>query len=117
MELALAQREAEQRAKAAAAVTTEGAAAKAAAAVVEAPKKDPFFRGYDERVEAVLRSVEVLRLKGVDKLEARALMEYWAASGMLRATVDEKAVTEKWTLAGSGILGEMERAALLTMRV
>jgi small subunit ribosomal protein S29 len=36
---------------------------------------------------------------------------------MLRATVDEKAVTEKWTLAGSGILGEMERAALLTMRV
>ncbi|KAH6847492.1 mitochondrial ribosomal death-associated protein 3-domain-containing protein [Chaetomium sp. MPI-CAGE-AT-0009] len=99
MELALAQREAEAR---------EGA---------EVPQKDPFFRGYDDRVEAVLRSVRVLRVGGVDKREARALMEYWAASGMLRATVDEKTVTEKWTLAGSGVLGEMERATLLTMRI
>ncbi|KAK3300830.1 mitochondrial ribosomal death-associated protein 3-domain-containing protein [Chaetomium fimeti] len=104
MELALAQREAEAR---------RGAGA----AGVEVPQKDPFFRGYDDRVEAVLRSVRVLRVAGVDKLEARALMEYWAASGMLRATVDEKTVTEKWTLAGSGVLGEMERAALLTMRI
>ncbi|KAK4240776.1 mitochondrial ribosomal death-associated protein 3-domain-containing protein [Achaetomium macrosporum] len=102
MELSLAQREAEQT------------AGKEAA---EVPQKDPFFRGYDDRVEAVLRSVQVLRLGGVSKLEARALMEYWAASGMLRATVDEKTVTEKWTLAGSGVLGEMERAALLTMRI
>ncbi|EAQ92840.1 hypothetical protein CHGG_01075 [Chaetomium globosum CBS 148.51] len=99
MELALAQREAEAKAGA------------------EVPQKDPFFRGYDDRVEAVLRSVRVLRVAGVDKREARALMEYWAASGMLRATVDEKAVTEKWTLAGSGVLGEMERAALRTMRI
>jgi small subunit ribosomal protein S29 len=100
MELALAQREVEQAKRG-----------------EEVPQKDPFFRGYDDRVEAVLRSVQVLRLGGVSKLEARALMEYWAASGMLRATVDEKAVTEKWTLAGSGVLGEMERAALLTMRI
>ncbi|KAK4157845.1 mitochondrial ribosomal death-associated protein 3-domain-containing protein [Chaetomidium leptoderma] len=105
MELALAQREAEQSNK------------EKEKTDVEVPKKDPFFRGYDDRVEAVLRSVQVLRLKGIDKLEARALMEYWAASGMLRAMVDEKTVTEKWTLAGSGVLGEMERAALLTMRV
>ncbi|KAK4128932.1 mitochondrial ribosomal protein [Parathielavia appendiculata] len=110
MELALAQREAEQaRAEAQANGLDPNA--------VEVPQKDPFFRGYDDRVEAVLRSVQVLRVRGVDKLEARALMEYWAASGMLRATVDEKTVTEKWTLAGSGVLGEMERAALLTMRI
>jgi small subunit ribosomal protein S29 len=102
MELALAQREAEQRAR---------------HAEVPVPQKDAFFRGYDERVEAVLKSVQVLRVGGVDKLEARAVMEYWAASGMLRATVDERTVTEKWTLAGSGVLGEMERATLLTMRV
>lgn len=116
MELALAQREAEAEA-AAKAKASEGAAEGAAAAAVEVPQKDPFFRGYDDRVEAVLRSVRVLRVSGVDKREARALMEYWAASGMLRATVDEKTVTEKWTLAGSGVLGEMERAALLTMRI
>ncbi|KAL2131666.1 hypothetical protein VTI74DRAFT_4762 [Chaetomium olivicolor] len=103
MELSLAQREAEQ--------------AKATDPTVEIPQKDPFFRGYDERSEAVLKSVQVLRLRGVSKLEARSLMEYWAASGMLRATVDEKTVTEKWALAGSGVLGEMERAALLTMRI
>lgn len=100
MELALAQREAEQ-----------------AGAADAKPQPDPYFRGYDERVEAVLRSVQVLRLRGVSKLEARAVMEYWAASGMLRATVDEKTVSEKWTLGGSGVLGEMERAALLTMRL
>ena len=99
MELALSQREAEQ------------------ARAADVPKADPFFRGYDERVEAVLRSVQVLRLGGISKLEARAVMEYWAASGMLRAAVDETTVTEKWTLAGSGVLGEMERAALLTMRI
>ncbi|KAJ4296119.1 hypothetical protein N0V88_004821 [Collariella sp. IMI 366227] len=99
MELALSQREAEQ---------TEGA---------EVPKKDPFLRTYDDRSEAVLRAVQVLRLKGISKREARGLMEYWAASGMLRASVDDKAVTEKWTLAGSGVLGEMERATLLTMRL
>lgn len=99
MELALSQREAEQ------------------SKAPEVPKKDPFFRGYDERTEAVLSGVQVLRLKGVSKREARGLMEYWAASGMLRAAVDEKAVTEKWTLAGSGVLGEMERATLLTMRM
>jgi small subunit ribosomal protein S29 len=127
MELALAQREAEAaiaqaqaKAKASEGAVTKGAATAATTATVatvEVPQKDPFFRGYDDRVEAVLRSVRVLRVGGVDKREARALMEYWAASGMLRATVDEKTVTEKWTLAGSGVLGEMERAALLTMRI
>ncbi|KXX78707.1 hypothetical protein MMYC01_204566 [Madurella mycetomatis] len=99
MELALSQREAEQ--------------AKAA----EVPKRDPFFRGYDDRVEAALRSVDVLRVNGASKLEARSLMEYWAASGVLRATVDEKLVAEKWALGGNGVLGEMERAALLTMKI
>ncbi|KAK3939682.1 mitochondrial ribosomal death-associated protein 3-domain-containing protein [Diplogelasinospora grovesii] len=98
LELALLQREAEQN-------------------KTEVPKKDPFFRGYDERVDAVLKSVQVLRLDRVSKAEARAVMEYWAASGVLRATVDEATVSEKWTLGGNGVLGEMERAALLTMRL
>jgi small subunit ribosomal protein S29 len=101
MELALAQREAEQ----------------AGAAPADVPQREPFLRGYDDRVEAVLRSVDVMRLAGIGKTETRSLMEYWAASGMLRTTVDEKAVTEKWSLSGSGILGELERATLLTMRL
>ncbi|KAK0624692.1 mitochondrial ribosomal protein [Bombardia bombarda] len=97
MELALAQREAEQ-----------------SKSVVPAPEA---FVKYDERVAAALRTVQVMRLKGVSKLEARSLMEYWAASGVFRTTVDEAVVTEKWTLGGSGILGEIERAALMTMRL
>ena len=43
-------------------------------------------------------------------------MEYWAQSGVLRAQVDERTVTEKWSLAGNGIIGEIERGALL-MRI
>ena len=101
LDLALAQRLAEQAGKPAA----------------EIPKRDPYFRGYDDRVEHALRNVQVLPLRGVSKLEARALMEYWAASGMYKEVVDERAVAAKWALAGSGLVGEMERAALLTMRM
>jgi len=39
-------------------------------------------------------------------------MEYWAQSGVFRGQVDEKTVTEKWALAGNGIVGEIERGAL-----
>ncbi len=77
---------------------------------------EPYFRGYDERVAAALRTVEVLALRGVSKTEARALLEYWAASGVLRERVDEQAVTAAWMLGGSGVVGEMERAALLSLR-
>ena len=45
-------------------------------------------------------------------MEARALMEYWAQSGVLRQRVDEKTVTAKWALAGNGVVGELERGAL-----
>jgi small subunit ribosomal protein S29 len=75
-------------------------------------KKDPFERKYDERAEKAMNGVEVLRLKGLSKVEARGLMEYWAASGVLRSRVDEGSVAEKWALAGNGIVGEIERGAL-----
>ncbi|KAI1143226.1 mitochondrial ribosomal protein [Hypoxylon sp. FL0543] len=80
------------------------------------PERDPFFAKYDERVFDALKGVKVLNVSGVSKPEARSLMEYWAASGILRMRVDEKNVSEKWTLAGSGILGEMERVALYDVR-
>ncbi|KAI1075731.1 mitochondrial ribosomal protein [Whalleya microplaca] len=81
------------------------------------PQRDPFYRFYDERVFGALEGVKVLEARGVSKAEARALMEYWAASGMLRLRVDEKNVSEKWTMAGGGVLAEMERVALFDTRV
>lgn len=81
------------------------------------PARDPFYTKYDERVFASLKGVEVLDIKGISKNEARALMEYWAASGVLRMRVDERSVSERWTLAGNGVLGEMERASLYAVRL
>jgi small subunit ribosomal protein S29 len=78
----------------------------------EVTKKDPYERKYDERVEAALKNVEVMRLGGLSKEEARGLMEYWAKSGVLRQTINEGVVTEKWALAGNGIVGEIARGAL-----
>lgn len=82
----------------------------------KAPVKEPYGKGYDERVEKALEKVDVIQLKSVSRSEARSLMEYWAASGLLRAAVDEKTVAEKWMVGGNGNVGEMEKAALLTMR-
>jgi len=79
-------------------------------------KRDPYEKKYDERADRVLKGLEILQLKGLSKVEARGLMEYWAKSGMLRSRVDEKTVTEKWAVAGNGIIGEIERNALM-MRI
>ncbi|KAI4598458.1 37S ribosomal protein S23 mitochondrial [Pestalotiopsis sp. 9143b] len=91
--------------------------AAAAQAKQPIPARDPFYSKYDERVFASLKGVEVFDIKGISKNEARALMEYWAASGVLRMRVDERSVSERWTLAGNGILGEMERASLYAVRL
>ena len=78
----------------------------------EITSRDPFEKSYDVRADAVLKKLEVMRLKGLSKREARGLMEYWAKSGVLRSKVDEESVTEKWTLAGNGVVGEIQRTAL-----
>jgi small subunit ribosomal protein S29 len=77
----------------------------------EVTKMDPWAK-IDLRAYESLQAARVMRLKGLSKAEARGLMEYWAASGLLRQRVDERTVTEKWTLAGHGIVGEIERGAL-----
>lgn len=82
----------------------------------EITKRDPFEKNYDDRVDKVLKGLEVMKLKGLSKAEARGLMEYWAKSGVLRSRVDERSVTEKWAVAGNGIIGEIERNAL-AMRI
>lgn len=83
----------------------------------EIPKPDPYERKYDERVYELLKNSYVLRIGGVSKDEGRALMEYWGASGMLRSVLNTNTVTEKWALGGHGIVGEMERVSLMTMRM
>ncbi|KAJ2894871.1 uncharacterized protein MKZ38_007120 [Zalerion maritima] len=83
----------------------------------ELPKREPYCREYDERVDEVLREAEILKVGGINKKEARAIMEYWAASGMYRHKVDERRVTETWSLGGHGIIGEMERASLRNSRI
>jgi small subunit ribosomal protein S29 len=81
------------------------------AAGQELTKPDP-WTNLDKRSYNSLQKAEVLKLDGLTKPEARGLMEYWAASGVLRAAVTEKMVAEKWTLAGHGVIGEIERGAL-----
>ncbi len=78
----------------------------------EITQKNPFEKGYDPKAEKAMTGVEVMRLRGLSKREARGLMEYWAKSGVLRSKVDEETVAEKWALAGNGVVGEIQRAAL-----
>ncbi|KAF2196236.1 hypothetical protein GQ43DRAFT_485120 [Delitschia confertaspora ATCC 74209] len=75
------------------------------------PEWNP-YKVVDMRVMECLRNMEVLRSNGLSKEEARAIMEYYAASGMLRAKVDAPFVSERWTLAGQGNIGELERASV-----
>ncbi|KAL8790728.1 MAG: hypothetical protein Q9195_006206 [Heterodermia aff. obscurata] len=76
---------------------------------------NPFF-AYDKRVMDIFEGphdrVEVQRLHGLSKEEAKGLMEYWARSGILRQNVDERLVGEKWSLSGGGIVGELERGCV-----
>ena len=91
-----------------------------------APSADPYnpspatpnpFYSYDQRVMDIFEGpnggqVEVQRLPGLSKEEAKGLMEYWAKSGILRQDVDERLVGEKWSLSGGGIVGELERGCI-----
>ena len=60
-----------------------------------------------------LAGVGVLRLRGLSKDEARAVMDYYAKSGMMRHTANETLLGEKWTLSGGGIIGELERNSVM----
>lgn len=57
--------------------------------------------------EDILR---VQKLGGLDRNETRGFMEYFARSGLLRESVNEKWVSERWSLSGGGIIGELEKA-------
>ncbi|KAL5121956.1 hypothetical protein ACEQ8H_000172 [Pleosporales sp. CAS-2024a] len=82
------------------------------------PEWNPYKR-VDGRVMDVLKDLvsgnedfDVIELGGLTKEEARAIMEYYAQSGLLRHQVNESLVSEKWTLAGMGNIGELERTSV-----
>lgn len=83
----------------------------------EIPTPDPYERKYDERVYESLKNVHVMRIEGMSVPETTTLMEYWGASGLLRSTITSNLVKEKWSLAGHGNVGELERATLKTMHM
>ena len=79
------------------------------------PQWNP-YKHVDARVMEALKDLhtsgnafDVINVGGLTKDEARAIMEYYAESGLLRAQVNEGFVSEKWTLAGMGNIGELER--------
>lgn len=66
----------------------------------------------DDRVVATMRSVDVMRVKGFSREETRIMLEYYAKSGMLRSTVTDMLVNERWTVSGGGIIAELERGSV-----
>ncbi|KAL8767270.1 MAG: hypothetical protein Q9209_006196 [Squamulea sp. 1 TL-2023] len=96
----------------------EGPITTRAGQLIPQKERNPFMR-YDERILKTLRKgggVQVQRLQGLAKEEARGLMEYWAKNGMVRERVSEGFVCEKWAVSGGGVVGELERA-VVRMRV
>ncbi|OAA69554.1 Ribosomal protein S23/S29, mitochondrial [Cordyceps fumosorosea ARSEF 2679] len=83
----------------------------------EVPVPDPYLRGYDDRVYDALKNCHVMRLEGVSHDEARALMEYWGASGLVRGVLSTELVAQKWALGGHGNIGEMERVVLQNLKM
>ena len=79
----------------------------------DTPQWDPWVK-VDQRTIDILNGVDVWQIKGLSREEARSIMEYYAKSGMLRQTVNDNLVGEKWTLSGGGIIGELEKGTVKT---
>ena len=77
------------------------------------PVWDPWVK-VDQRSIDCIEGVDVWEVKGLSRDEARSIMEYYAKSGMLRQTVNDSLVGEKWTLSGGGIIGELEKGTVRT---
>ncbi|KAL4968056.1 mitochondrial 37S ribosomal protein mS29 [Aspergillus stella-maris] len=54
-------------------------------------------------------ALTVQNIGGLTKDEARGFLEYFARSGLLRETVSDEWASEKWTLSGGGVIGELEK--------
>lgn len=82
------------------------------------PQWDPYTAADARTMEALKdladskANLDVLEVGCLSKEEAKSIMEYYAESGMLRRQIDDSFVTEKWSLAGMGNIGELERASV-----
>lgn len=109
------------------AIRLAGSSASSAAAASTAPsasqkgvaKTDPLtydpespYEARDPRVLAALRGVPIIRLQGFSRDEIRAVMEYYAKSGMMPERVTDGFVNESWCLSGGGVVKELERIAM-----
>ncbi|OJJ66726.1 hypothetical protein ASPBRDRAFT_137282 [Aspergillus brasiliensis CBS 101740] len=87
----------------------------------EFPQPDPYLNA-DKRVLAVFNdsastkspvpkdgSLELQTIGGLTRDEAQGFMEYFARSGLLRENITDAWVGEKWSLAGGGVIGELEK--------
>lgn len=84
----------------------------------DVPEWDP-YKKVDPRVMEALKDLnsdssdlEIINVGGLSKDEARSIMEYYAESGMLRHQVNDGFVSERWSLAGMGNIGELERVSV-----
>ncbi|KAE8351595.1 mitochondrial ribosomal death-associated protein 3-domain-containing protein [Aspergillus coremiiformis] len=88
------------------------------ASAPEFPQADPYSKA-DKRVIDAFDSakptiakegiLELQTLGGLTRDEARGFMEYFARSGLLREKINDAWVGEKWSLAGGGVIGELEK--------
>ncbi|KAJ5683030.1 hypothetical protein N7462_006195 [Penicillium macrosclerotiorum] len=53
--------------------------------------------------------LELQTLGGLTRDETRGYLEYFARSGLLREEVNDLWVSEKWSLSGGGVIGELEK--------
>lgn len=84
----------------------------------EFPHADPYSHA-DQRVIDALDSpkpsvakeemLQLQTLAGLTRDEARGFLEYFARSGILQENINDEWVGEKWSLAGGGVIGELEK--------
>ena len=70
------------------------------------------YQNVDQRVLDLFRGGEdtqVQELSGLTQYEAKGLLEYYARSGILKETLTDTKISEKWTLSGGGIVGELTK--------
>lgn len=79
------------------------------------PDSDEFplpapYQKVDSNVLSLLdpkAGTQIMELKGVSKPETAALIQYYVSSGILKEDVTAENVSEKWTLSGGGVVGQL----------
>lgn len=70
---------------------------------------DPRVLDLFKPIEGKEPQMELQTLGGLTREETRGYLEYFARSGLLREPVHEHWVSEKWSMSGGGIIGELEK--------